>query len=185
MEKKNRHIFCCIICAMRKTLFVIYLMLALFSCTKEDREILLVNQEESIDRYISSLKDVRVARNGGSNRLVYMEGKGVDSLAMGDSVRFYYAGYIFSNGKGKLFATNDTTVAVKNKFELSGGVEQKKLSSGDILVGLANGLVGAKAGEKCDIVFSAKYGYNNEMVYNVPKMSPLIFEVWVEGIVKN
>jgi len=170
---------------MRKTLFIVCVMLALFSCAKEDRKILLVNQEEAIDRYITSLKNIRIARNAGSNRLVYTEGKGLDSLAMGDSVRFYYAGYVFSNGKGKLFATNDTTVALNNNFELSGGIEQKKLSSKEMVVGLANGLVGAKAGERCDIVFSAKYGYNNDMVYNVPKMSPLIFEVWVESIVKN
>jgi FKBP-type peptidyl-prolyl cis-trans isomerase len=51
--------------------------------------------------------------------------------------------------------------------------------------GLANGLAGVKAGEKCDIVFSAKYGFGNTVVYNVPKLTPLIFEVWVEGIVKN
>ena len=51
--------------------------------------------------------------------------------------------------------------------------------------GLVNGLVGAKKGEKCDIVFSAKYGFNNTVVYNVPKLSPLIFEVWIEDIVKN
>ena len=146
---------------------------------------MLVTQEENIDKYISSLRGVRITRNGGSNRLVYTEGKGRDSLALGDSVRFFYAGYVFSNGKGALFATNDTLTAEKNKFELSGGMEAKVLSSKEMLDGLANGLVGAKAGEKCDIVFSAKYGYDNDIVYNVPKMSPLIFEVWVEGIVKN
>ena len=32
---------------------------------------------------------------------------------------------------------------------------------------------------------SAKYGYDNDVVYNVPKMSPLIFEVWIEDVVKN
>jgi hypothetical protein len=28
-------------------------------------------------------------------------------------------------------------------------------------------------------------GFGNTVVYNVPKLTPLIFEVWVEGIVKN
>ena len=106
-------------------------------------------------------------------------------MEIGDSVKFYYAGYVFSNGKGSLFATNDTLVAKNNGFELSGGIEEKVLSSRDMVRGLANGLVGAKAGEKCEVVFSAKYGYDNDVVYNVPKMSPLIFEIWVEGIVKN
>ena len=170
---------------MKRILYIMCLCAALVSCTKEDRKLLLVTQEESIDKYITSLRGVRIARNGGSNRLVYSEGKGRDSLALGDSVRFFYAGYVFSNGKGALFATNDTTVAKNNGFELSGGVEKKVLSSKEMVSGLANGLVGAKVGEKCDVVFSAKYGYDNDVVYNVPKMSPLIFEVWVEGIVKN
>jgi FKBP-type peptidyl-prolyl cis-trans isomerase len=157
----------------------------MLSCTKEDRKLALVTQEENIDKYINNLRGVRIARNGGSNRLVFTEGRGTDSLALGDSVKFYYAGYVFSNGKGSLFATNDTLVAKKNGFEFSGGIEEKVLSSKDMVRGLANGLVGAKAGEKCEVVFSAKYGYDNDVVYNVPKMSPLIFEIWVEGIVKN
>ncbi len=168
-----------------KRILLLCLCAVLFSCTKEDRELLLVSQEDSIDKYINSLRGVRIARNGGSNRLVYTEGQGRDSLALGDSVKFFYAGYVFSNGKGALFATNDTIVAKNNGFELNGGMEEKMLSSKEMLSGLANGLVGARAGEKCDIVFSAKYGYDNDVVYNVPKMSPLIFEVWVEGIVKN
>lgn len=179
------HTFCNIECAMRNTLFIICMLAVLFSCTKEDRRNQLVSQEASIDSYISSLRNVRVARNGGSNRVVFTEGYGTDSLALGDSVKFYYAGYIFSSGKGKLFATNDTTVALKNSFELGGGIESRVLSEKDMLSGLAYGLVGAKPGEKCEVVFSAKYGYDNDVVYNVPKMSPLIFEVWVEGIGKN
>lgn len=170
---------------MKKVLYILCAVLLAVSCTKEDRNNRIVSQEEAIDRYISQLKDVRVVRNGGSNRLVYMEGHGKDSLAVGDSVRFHYAGYTFSNGKGSLFVTNSPDIAEQNGFPLSGGVEEKVLRSGDMLKGLANGLVGAKAGEKCDIVFSAKYGYDNTTVYNVPKMTPLIFEVWVESIVKN
>ena len=170
---------------MKNILYIVCSLLLLFSCAKEDRKNLLVNQEAAIDRYISSLEDVRIARNGGSNRIILEEGRGADSLALGDSVKFYYAGYVFSNGKGPLFATNDTTVALSKGFELSGGIEKKLLSQKEMVRGLALGLVGAKVGEKCEVVFSAKYGYDNDMVYNVPKMSPLIFEIWVDGIVKN
>ena len=70
-------------------------------------------------------------------------------------------------------------------FPVQEGIRKCILSNGSLLEGLAQGLVGAKAGERCDIVFSAKYGFNNTVVYNVPKLSPLIFEVWVEEIVKN
>ncbi len=170
---------------MKRILYIICAFLFLCSCAKEDRNLMLINQEEAIDRYISSQKDVRIARNGGSNRLVFTEGKGTDSLEVGDVVNFYYAGYIFSNGKGSMFATNNPQVAQNSNFPLSGGVESKVVGKGEMIDGLDKGLVGVRAGEMCQIVFSAKYGYDNEAVYNVPKMSPLIFEVWVESIGKN
>lgn len=170
---------------MKRILYIICSVLLLASCTKEDRNLMLVNQEEAIDRYISAQKNVRIARNGGSNRLVATEGRGADSLEVGDAVNFYYAGYIFSNGKGSLFATNNPEVAQKSDFPLSGGVESAVIGEGSLITGLDKGLAGARAGEVCQIVFSAKYGYDNESVYNVPKMSPLIFDVWVESIVKN
>ena len=170
---------------MKRVFTILAIMFLALSCTKEDRNNTIVNQEESIDRYISSLDGVRVVRNGGSNRIVYTEGTGVDSLAVGDSVKFYYAGYVFSNGKGSLFATNNPQIAQEKDFPLSGDLEERILNGGNFISGLANGLEGVKAGEKCDIVFSAKYGFGNTVVYNVPKLTPLIFEVWVEGIVKN
>ena len=170
---------------MKRIVIAIFALLAMVSCTKEDRNNTIVNQEESIDRYISSLTDVRVARNGGSNRIVYTEGSGSETAAAGDSIKFYYAGYIFSNGKGQLFATNNQQVASERGFPLEEGIKKCILSKGNLVAGLAEGLIGVKAGEKCDVVFSAKYGYDNTVVYNVPKMSPLIFEVWVEEIVKN
>lgn len=170
---------------MKRVFTILAIMFLALSCTKEDRNNTIVNQEESIDRYISSLDGVRVVRNGGSNRIVYTEGTGADSLAVGDSVKFYYAGYVFSNGKGSLFATNNPQIAQEKDFPLSGDLEERILNGGNFISGLANGLAGVKAGEKCDIVFSAKYGFGNTVVYNVPKLTPLIFEVWVEGIVKN
>ncbi len=170
---------------MRKIILGIFAALAVLSCTKEDRENTIVNQEESIDKYISSLTDVRIVRNGGSNRIVYTEGNSKDSLAVGDSIKFYYAGYVFNGSKGQLFATNNPQVAQATGFPAQGDIHKCILSNSNMVQGLAQGLVGAKAGEKCDVVFSAKYGFNNTVVYNVPKLTPLIFEVWVEEIVKN
>lgn len=170
---------------MRKFIFGIIAAIAVLSCTKEDRNNTIVAQEEKIDKYITSLQGVRVARNGGSNRIVYTEGVSDKTLEIGDSVKFYYAGYIFNNGKGPLFVTNNPAVSQANDFPLQDGVHKCILSNGNLIPGLAQGLVGAKAGEKCDVIFSAKYGFNNTVVYNVPKLSPLIFEIWIEEIVKN
>ena len=170
---------------MKKFLIAIFALLAMASCTKEERNNTIINQEESIDRYISSLKDVRIARNGGSNRIVYTEGTGTQILEPGDSVKFYYAGYTFASGKGALFATNIPEIAQEKGFPLAGGIHKCVIGEGNLVSGLDNGLIGAKAGEKCHVVFSAKYGYNNTVVYNVPKLTPLIFEVWIEEIIKN
>lgn len=170
---------------MKRVIAILAIVFLASACAKEDRNNRIVDQEESIDRYITSLEGVRIARNGGSNRIVYIEGTGKDSLAAGDSIKFYYAGYMFANGKGSLFATNNPQIAQEMDFPLSGGIEKRVLDKSDLISGLADGLTGAKEGEKCDIVFSAKYGFGNSVVYNVPKLTPLIFEVWIEGIVKN
>ena len=53
---------------MRKFITALFALIIMVACTKEDRNNLIVNQEESIDRYITPLSNVRVARNGGSNR---------------------------------------------------------------------------------------------------------------------
>lgn len=158
----------------------------LFSCTKQDRENTVIDQEKRIDTYISSLTDVRVVRRDGSNRIVVKEGpSGADTLAAGDSVRFYYAGYVFSGGKGDLFVTNNAEVAQENNFVTDGAAEKKKVDKKDLIPGLYSGMIGAREGETCHIVFSAKYGFDNTVVYNIPKLTPLFFEIWIEEVIKN
>ena len=130
---------------MKRVFTILAIMFLALSCTKEDRNNTIVNQEESIDRYITSLSDVRVARNGGSNRIVYTEGQG-DEAAAGDSIKFYYAVYIFSGGKGALFATNNLEVAQANSFPVSGGAFECILGQGALVSGLDSGLIGVKAG---------------------------------------
>lgn len=174
------------VCEMKKYIFIILLScICLSACTKQDRENTIIDQEKSIDNYLASLdKDVIIVRNGGSSRVVVTAGEG-PLIEAGDSVIFRYAGYIFSNGKGTLFVTNDTETAEKNDF-ITDGKSEKKIAGGkDLLPGLSAGMIGASQGEVCNIIFSAKYGYGNTVVYNVPKLSPLFFEIWIERVVKN
>lgn len=185
LKRENRHIFCYMVCGMKKYILIVALICGLFSCTKQDRENTIIDQEESIDKYLVSLgADAQIVRNEISSRIIIKKGSG-EGIVPGDSVYFYYAGYIFSNGKGELFATNNREVAKEAHFVTDGVVVGKVVGSGDLLSGLSSGLVGAMPGETCNIVFSAKYGFNNTVVYNVPKLSPLFFEVWVEHVVKN
>ena len=169
---------------MKKILYSLIFSLLLLSCAKQDREITLINQETAIDRYITSLgENALVVRNGGSIRVIKEQGVGSPAV-VGDSVYFYYAGYIFNNGPGALYVTNKEDVAQTNNFELTGSIQKGIIGQG-MISGLNTGLEGVLQGEKCDIMFSAKYGYNNDVVYNVPKLSPLFFEIWIERIIKN
>ena len=159
----------------------------LLSCTKQDRENTVIDQEARIDSYISQLPDLmRVVRREGANRIVTEEGPaGADTLARGDSVLFHYAGYVFANGKGALFATSREEVAESYGFVTDGEPQKRKIDRDDLIPGLYNGLIGARKGEACQIVFSAKYGFGNTPVYKLPRLTPLLFEVWIEDVIKN
>lgn len=165
------------------------------SCTKQELETKYSTQEEQIERFVTSQQDrFRVVRNHGSNRIVIQEGLDenrvllADSLQYSDSVRFYYAGYIFSNGPGALFATNHEQTAASKNFEITDAdfeIEEWLYHKGVWIPGLENGFYGVRTGEYGFIVFSAKYGFGNEALNSIPKLSPLIFEYWIEEVKKN
>lgn len=163
----------------------------LLSCSKEERDKTINSQEESISTYIrSNFKDYTVILREGSNRIIVDPGHSIDSLAFGDSLVFYYAGYTFNNGPSSLFATNDQTVADKNNFNITAQEDTFKgcsvlFDSGSFIPGLVNGLYGVTEGEHCIIVFSARYGFGSKPVANVPALSALIYEVWIDKIKKN
>ena len=145
------------------------LALILASCESE-KALELVNQEAAIDRYISShYADNTIVRNEGSNRVVLTAGTGAE-LAAGDTVDMQLDGYVFSNGPGTQFLSENIRSVV---------------GKGKLLTGLDSGLVGVQTGEQSVILFSAKYGYYDESVGVVPAMSPLIFTVVVNEIVKS
>ena len=169
----------------------IYLLLAAAmlnmaaGCTKQDRENTIISQEERIDDYISSLADVEVVHNNGSNRVVVSPGSSTVAET-GDSIYMRFAAYIFSNGPGTLFATNDTSIVDNNDFrETESLYGEIRLGTTDLVPGLEYGLEGVAEGEHCYIIFSAKYGFNNTVVGIVPKLSPLFFDIYVDRIVKN
>ena len=171
-----------------KYLAVLILAVTSYSCVKQDREKLLADQEASIDKYIQSMSDYRVERLNGSNRIVMVEGTQDTVAAVGDSVYFIYAGYIFNNRKGEMFTTNSKEIAQKNNFVVADTTDSicgKTAGDPSLIPGLANGLVGVGIREECQIVFSAKEGYYDNPIYNVPEMSALLFEVWVVDIVKK
>ena len=150
-------------------LLLVLSALALVSCESE-KALELVNQEESIDKYITArYADNTIVRNEGANRVVITPGSGAE-LAVGDTVDMQLDGYVFSNGPGTQYLSENVRSVV---------------GKGKLLKGLDNGLIGVQAGEQSVILFSAKYGYYDESVGVVPPMSPLIFAVTVYQVVKS
>ncbi len=172
---------------MNKTILTLLaIALMTVSCEKQDRENTYISQEGMIDSYISSLDDsYRVMRQNGANRVVVREGSSRDSLRLGDSVYFYYSGYQFSRGKGAFFATNDAETAEANGVVVSGEPFKLRYGSDALIKGLHEGMAGVREGENCYIIFSAKYGYGNEIMFNLPKLTPLFFDIKVEKVIKN
>lgn len=157
------------------------------SCDKSDRENTYISQEERIDSYIASLDEgLRVVRNNGSNRVIVTEGGALDSLEVGDSLHFFYAGYTFSSSRGSLFSTNIGEYVRANNLNYADTVVKKILyKKGNMVDGLYNGLYHAHSGERCYVIFSAKYGYGNTEMFNVPKLTALFFDIQIEKIIKN
>ena len=174
---------------MKKIIFTILaIAIVMVSCEKQDNENTYVTQEQSIDTYITKLVSTynyKVVRLNGSNRVVVSSGTSADSLEVGDSLYFHYSGYVFSSGKGSLFATNDTTVAKANNFVTDGAAQKVVLGNDGFISGLHNGLNGVRTGENCYIIFSGKYGYGNSVMFNLSRLSPLLFDITVDKIVKN
>lgn len=170
------------------------LTIGVTSCIKEKLEVTYNSQEAKIDQYISSNKytdssrsdSLRVVYNGGTSRLVMTEGAG-EELDKKGTVAFYYAGYIFSGSKSSnnLFITNHEDTAKAAGWELTDEkYEIYKINMADakLIDGLYHGLLGVKAGEHCQILFSGKYGFGNEEFGIIPANSALLYEIWVEAV---
>lgn len=129
---------------------------------------------------------LRVVYNNGSTRLVWDEGTG-PMLDADGSVSFYYAGYTFSGSisKQNLFVTNHQETAEASNFALSDPdyeLYEINLGETELIEGLKNGLVGVRAGERCDILFSGKYAFGNTIFGIIPANSALAFQIWVVGV---
>lgn len=163
------------------------------SCVKTQLETTYNKQEDQIDKYIQSKMVVqnpeggtdtlRVVRNGGANRLVLKEGTG-EALTSKGRVALYYAGYTFSGSlsPSSLFGTNVTSIAEEAGWKpenVQDALYEADLSDDQFIEGLRKGLEGVKAGEECEILFSAKYGMGNRSLGIIPAKSALAYRIWV------
>ena len=169
------------------------------SCVKEQLETVYNKQEEQIDKYINKAilttdesgnpDTLRVVRNDGSNRIVIKEGIG-DELAKDGYVSFYYAGYTFNGSvsSSNMFSTNRLESAVEvgwSAEESEYTLYEISLKDAELLPGLRSGLEGVKAGEECEILFSAKYGFGNKPLGMIPAKTALLYKIWVVGVTND
>ena len=172
-----------------KAISVLILAVSAISCTKSKLETTYNNQESQIDSYISGKTDCRVVRNGGANRVVLTEGEG-EELSPDGFVSFYYAGYTFTGSfnASNLFTTNHRQTAEQSKWDLTDPeyeIYETNLSDAKLLQGIKDGLVGVKAGEECEILFTGKFGFGNENFGTIPAKSALLYKIWVVGVTND
>lgn len=142
--------------------------------TKNDTTKVKVEWEDTLD----------VVYNNGAARLIKTEGTGPE-LTENGAVSFYYAGYIFSSSPSTLFATNHQETAEGAKFELTDAdyeLIEADMTKARMIDGLRNGLIGVRSGEECEIVFSGKYGFGDEIFGTIPVNSALLYKIWVVGV---
>ena len=142
--------------------------------TKNDTTKVKVEWEDSLD----------VIYNKGAVRLVKTEGTG-PALEEGGAVSFYYAGYVFTSNPSSLFATNHQETAAGAGFILTDDdyqIFEADMRSTQLLEGVRNGLIGVKSGEVCEIAFSGKYGFGDEVFGTIPVNSALLYKIWVLGV---
>ena len=169
------------------------------SCVKTQLETTYNKQEDQIDQYITKnmvvkneaggTDTLRVVRNGGANRLVKKEGSG-EELNPDGYVSFYYAGYTFSGSlsAANLFATNMLSVAEEagwKNTDIENDLYEVSMNDAEFIEGLRNGLMGVKAGEECEILFSAKYGFGNKTLGIIPAKTALLYRIWVIGVTND
>lgn len=171
-------------------IFAVLLMLAAVSCMGTKLEETYNNQEKKIDSYISGKgEQYRSVRNGGANRLILVEGEG-EELERNGYVSFYYAGYIFTGSisTSNLFVTNHQETAEQAGWDLTDAdysLYEINMTDARFTEGLKDGLMGVKAGEECEILFSGKYGFGNEEFGIIPANSAQLWKIWVVGVAND
>ncbi len=142
--------------------------------TKNDTTQVKVQWEDTLD----------VVYNKGAVRLIKTEGTG-PGLEEGGAVSFYYAGYVFTSSPSSLFATNHQETATGAGFTLTDDdyqIFEADMRNVNMIEGLRNGLIGVKSGEVCEIAFSGKYGFGDEVFGTIPVNSALLYKIWVVGV---
>ena len=169
------------------------------SCIKTQLETTYNKQEDQIDQYITrnmvvqndtgGTDTLRVVRNAGANRLVIKEGTG-EALTGSGTVSIYYAGYTFTGNisPSNMFVTNMLPIAEEAGWrteDVDDELYEVNMKDAEFIEGLRKGLEGVRAGEECEILFSAKYGFGNKTLGIIPAKTALLYRIWVMDVTND
>ena len=167
------------------------------ACQKQAVETAYNKQETNIAAFVESQQKsdptATVTYKDGTVRVVLHDtitrtGLMADTLAMGGTVSFYYAGYVLTKSsvsRDNLFATNHKATADAAGWKLSDttAFHITTLTLDDnLLTGLRNGLEGVRNQDECYILFSGKYAYGSHVQGTIPARSALVYHIWVNSI---
>ena len=167
------------------------------ACNKEAVQQAYDKQETNIAQFVEKQKaadsTATVTYKDGAVRVVLhdtllREGLLADTLRIGGTVSFYYAGYVLSGSTvsaSNLFATNHRNTADAAGWRLSDTTAFKiqTITLDDrLLDGLQRGLEGVRNQDECYILFSGKYAYGSHAQGTIPARSALVYHVWVNSI---
>ena len=172
---------------------VLLLILSVFSCMKQQTENYYAKQEDAIEKFIQRSAPIRTVYNDGAVRIVVndtleREGLMLDTLSMGGTASFHYAGYILSGSSvsnSNLFATNHKETADAAGWAISDTTAFRimTLSVDDrLLDGLRYGLEGVRNQDECYILFSGKFAFGSHGQGTIPARSALVYHVWLSSI---
>ena len=167
------------------------------ACNKDAVQLAYDKQETNIAKFVETQlkKDTTatVTYKDGVVRIVlrdtlHREGLLADTLRMGGTVSFYYAGYTLSGNNvsnSNLFATNHQKTANAAGWRLSDTTAFNIMTltlDEHLLDGLQRGLEGVRGQDECYILFSGKYAYGSRFQGTIPARSALVYHVWVSSI---
>lgn len=164
----------------------------LFSCGKNGVENKYAQQDSTIESLIESLapegSEATVEYFDGPVRVTVQHGDG-DPLESGGTVTFLYAGHILNKTSldaSNLFMTNNKEFAESSNWTVTDTtifkVASVNLSDDTLVKGLAEGIVGVKAGDECYVMFNGKYGFGKHTTGVVPGNSALVYHLWIDSV---
>ena len=154
-------------------------------CSKSENDERLEKDNALIERELKS-KKINFTKHNNVYHAIQKKGYGY-MVAPGDSVAFWYVGYIFGQGNF-IFDTNVPEIALKAGLDTSViSFDPIVVIAGDnkLIEGIGRGLMQCREKEFASIYFSSILGFGGHSVGPVPAWSPLGYDILIFSVINN